>query len=73
MAKNIVKAVTKGDLKAIKDDIDEANLRIAELENEKTAAMDRVRDVNLRLRNKKEDVVRLEEKLNRKAKEYAAE
>ena len=73
MAKNIVKAVTKGDLKAIKDDIDEANLRIAELVLEETEAMERIKNVRARLRNKKDDIVKLEEKLTRKAKEYAAE
>lgn len=73
MAKNIVKAVTKGDLKAIKDDIDEANLRLAELEQEETEAMERIKNVRARLRNKKDDIVKLEEKLNRKSKEYAAE
>lgn len=73
MAKNIVKAVTKGDLKAIKDQIDEANLRLVELETEKTEAMDRVKNVRARLRAKKEDIERLEEKLTRKAKEYADE
>lgn len=73
MAKNITKAVTKGDLKAIKDQIDEANLRLVELETEKTEAMDRVKNVRARLRAKKEDIERLEEKLTRKAKEYADE
>lgn len=73
MAKSIVKAVTKSDLKKIKSDIDKANLKLSGLTTEESEILVSLRSLRQKLRDQKKEIDELEELFNIKSKELADE
>lgn len=67
------KTISKTDFKKMKSDIIQLETDLIALEKEDKDAVEKVKKIRERMRGKKEELAKLNEKLNEKAKEYADE